>query len=171
VTIPIRLILYISFIACIVTLPSPWTIYNNCKRFFVLFHIGIWNSSTIYLHLNLLTHPPPPTRTPLHTVPFFIVLFLAINFWVDVQRGFSMYAYSGYTLLWAIQLLSLLSFTPLPATPHFSTAFNTSLYTLYVHNCYGLSYWCSIILFSFPSFPMFHRVVPLLQTCSTYEFV
>jgi hypothetical protein len=26
-------------------------------------------------------------------------------------------------------------------------------------------YWCSIILFS--SFPKFHRVVPLLQTCST----
>jgi hypothetical protein len=32
-------------------------------------------------------------------------------------------------------------------------------------------YWCSIILSSFPSFPEFHRVVPLLQTCSTYEFV
>jgi hypothetical protein len=32
-------------------------------------------------------------------------------------------------------------------------------------------YWCSIIFFSFPSFPWFHRVVPLLQTCSTSEFV
>jgi hypothetical protein len=32
-------------------------------------------------------------------------------------------------------------------------------------------YWCSIILSSFPSFPKFHRVVPLLQTCSTTEFV
>jgi hypothetical protein len=32
-------------------------------------------------------------------------------------------------------------------------------------------YWCFIILFSFPSFPKFHRVVPLLQTCSTFEFV
>jgi hypothetical protein len=29
----------------------------------------------------------------------------------------------------------------------------------------------SLILFSFPSFLVFHRVVPLLQTCSTYEFV
>jgi hypothetical protein len=32
-------------------------------------------------------------------------------------------------------------------------------------------YWCSIILFFFPSFPEFHRVVPLLQTSSTFEFV
>jgi hypothetical protein len=32
-------------------------------------------------------------------------------------------------------------------------------------------YWSSIILFSFPSFLQFHRVVPLLQTCSTFEFV
>jgi hypothetical protein len=30
---------------------------------------------------------------------------------------------------------------------------------------------CSIVLFSFPSFPEFHRVVPLLQTCSNSEFV
>jgi hypothetical protein len=32
-------------------------------------------------------------------------------------------------------------------------------------------YWCSIILFSFLSFPEFHRVVPLLQMCCTIEFV
>jgi hypothetical protein len=25
--------------------------------------------------------------------------------------------------------------------------------------------------FSFPSFPEFHRIVPLLQTCSTYVFI
>jgi hypothetical protein len=31
-------------------------------------------------------------------------------------------------------------------------------------------YRCSIILFSFPSFPKFH-IVPLLETCSTSEFV
>jgi hypothetical protein len=32
-------------------------------------------------------------------------------------------------------------------------------------------YWCSIILFSFHSFPKFHRIVPLLKSCSTSEFV
>jgi hypothetical protein len=29
----------------------------------------------------------------------------------------------------------------------------------------------AIILFSFPSSLKFHKVVPLLQTCSTYKFV
>jgi hypothetical protein len=32
-------------------------------------------------------------------------------------------------------------------------------------------YWCSIIFFSFLSFPEFHRVVPLLLICSKSEFV
>jgi hypothetical protein len=32
-------------------------------------------------------------------------------------------------------------------------------------------YWCSVILFSFPSSPELHTVVPLLQTCSSSEFV
>jgi hypothetical protein len=37
---------------------------------------------------------------------------------------------------------------------------------------YALQYcWCSIILFSFPSSPEFHRVVLLFQTHSTDEFV
>jgi hypothetical protein len=55
---------------------------------------------------------------------------------------------------------------------HVSTAFSTHPYILYLHRCYILQYyWCSILLFSFPSFPKFHRVVPLLQICSTYEFV
>jgi hypothetical protein len=31
-------------------------------------------------------------------------------------------------------------------------------------------YWCSIVLFSFPSFSEFYWVVPLLQTCSTFVF-
>jgi hypothetical protein len=38
-------------------------------------------------------------------------------------------------------------------------------------SCGMWCYLCSIILFSFPSFPEFHRVVPLLQMCSTSEFV
>jgi hypothetical protein len=43
----------------------------------------------------------------------------------------------------------------------------SSTFTFYILQYY----WCSIILFPFPSFPKVHRVVPLLQTCSTYEFV
>jgi hypothetical protein len=56
--------------------------------------------------------------------------------------------------------------------PHFSIASNTHPYNLYLLRCYALwYYWCSIIFFYFPSFLVFLRVVPLLQTWSTYEFV
>jgi hypothetical protein len=83
-----------------------------------------------------------------------------------------MYHCCGYTLFCSDQCLPLFFLTPLPPIPLFSTAFNTQLYVLGLHRCYVLWYcWCSIILFSFPSFPEFHRVVPLLQTCSTYEIV
>jgi hypothetical protein len=55
--------------------------------------------------------------------------------------------------------------------PHFSIAFNTYPYILYLHRCYVLlCCWCFII-FSFSSFPKFYRVVPLIQTGSTYVFV
>jgi hypothetical protein len=65
---------------------------------------------------------------------------------------------------------------PFASHPPFFNSFQyTSLYhpyILYLHRHNVLQYcWCSIILFSFPSFPKFHRVVPLLLTCSTYEFV
>jgi hypothetical protein len=83
-----------------------------------------------------------------------------------------MYPHSEYTLLWFVQLLPLLSLTPLPPIRHFSTAFNTYPYILCLYRCYILWYcWCFIILFSFPSLPKFHRIVPLSQICSTYEFV
>jgi hypothetical protein len=56
--------------------------------------------------------------------------------------------------------------------PHYSTAFSTHPYILYLHRCNILwYYWWSIILFSFLSFPEFHRAIPVLQTCSTSEFV
>jgi hypothetical protein len=76
-----------------------------------------------------------------------------------------MHAHCGCALLWSIQRLPLLSLTPLLPTPHFSRYFNThpisSTCTSYVMRYY----WCSIILFSFPSFSEFHIVVTLLQTC------
>jgi hypothetical protein len=70
------------------------------------------------------------------------------------------------------QPLQLLSFTPLPPITHCSTAFNRYPYILYLSRCCVLWYcWHSIIPFSFLSFPQFHNVVILLQTCSTYIFV
>jgi hypothetical protein len=53
----------------------------------------------------------------------------------------------------------------------FSTAFNTYPYILYL---LILSYAILLMLchsLFLSSFPKFHRVVPLLQTCSTSEFV
>jgi hypothetical protein len=82
-----------------------------------------------------------------------------------------MYAYCGCALLWPIHPLPLLSLTPLPPTPHFSIAFNTYLYILYLHILCHSILLMLVILFSFFSFPEFHRVVPLLQTCSISEFV
>jgi hypothetical protein len=75
----------------------------------------------------------------------------------------------GYTLLWFIQLLPLLSLTPLPPIPHFSTAFNTHPY-IHTFTSYAilLMRYHSLLL---SLFPKIHRVVPLLQTCSTSEFV
>jgi hypothetical protein len=59
---------------------------------------------------------------------------------------------------------------PYPFTSHPLTSFNTHPYILYIHVlCYVIL--LITILFSFPSFPEFHGVVPLLRTCSTSEFV
>jgi hypothetical protein len=63
---------------------------------------------------------------------------------------------------------------PYPFTsqpPHFLTVFDTQPHVLYLHILWYEYYWCSVILFSFLSFPKFHRVAPLLQIFSTIEFV
>jgi hypothetical protein len=73
-----------------------------------------------------------------------------------------MHAHCKYTLHWSVQPLALLSFNPLPPTPHLSTAFNTHPPLL----SHFMFYMTDALSFSFP-FPEFHRVVPLLQTCST----
>jgi hypothetical protein len=61
-----------------------------------------------------------------------------------------------YTLHRSIQSFPLLSLTPSPFIPRFSTAFNIYPYFLYLHKCYVLWYfWCSIVLLLLPSFPKF----------------
>jgi hypothetical protein len=56
--------------------PLPATLKAIARGLFILFHISIWNPSTIHPHLNLFHSPSPPTRTPplvppphTHTVP------------------------------------------------------------------------------------------------------
>jgi hypothetical protein len=65
VTILIRLILYINLLPPSVSLPAP--IKAIMRSFLALFHIGIWNPSTIYCHLNLLHSPSLLLLIPPHT--------------------------------------------------------------------------------------------------------
>jgi hypothetical protein len=44
-----------------------------------------------------------------------------------------MYALWECALLWSVQSLRILTLTPLPPTPHFSTSFNTHSYILHLH--------------------------------------
>jgi hypothetical protein len=60
----------------------------------------------------------------------------------------------------------------LPPNPWYTTAFTTHPYIHYLHRFLCLMYHlCSIILFSFPSFPKFHSIVPLFQTYFVCEFM
>jgi hypothetical protein len=84
VTILIRLILYIIYIASIVSTPQPLR-HPTCKAsaggFSVLFHIGLWSPSIIYHQLNLLSSPSPfPLIPHPHTHnTYFTVLIFIIN--------------------------------------------------------------------------------------------
>jgi hypothetical protein len=75
-----------------------------------------------------------------------------------------MYALCGRALLWSVQSLRILSLAVAP--PCFATAFNTHSHILYFHLL-----WYAILLMLYHSLSKFHRVVLLLQTCSTSEFV
>jgi hypothetical protein len=93
-------------------------------------------------------HPPPPTGTP--SQYHFIVLSFIINSKFSVQRDFLMCPWCGYTLLWSIQLLPLLSLTPsLP--PPIIQQLLIHIITLYLHRCNV--FWYCWLSFSFP-FPL-----------------
>jgi hypothetical protein len=128
VTIPISLILYIIYIAC---LPTPHKAI--IRGFLVLFHIDMWSPFTIYHHLNLLPSPFPLQLVALphtHCTYFTVVIFIT-NIWVNIQRGVSMQC--GCALVWSVQSLLILFLTPLPPIPSFSIAFNIHSYILYLH--------------------------------------
>jgi hypothetical protein len=85
VTIPIKLILYISYSASTISLSipsSPPTTFKEIARgFFVLFHIGIWSPSIIFPHLNLFHSlsllplvPSPQVNCTYFTVLYFIII-------------------------------------------------------------------------------------------------
>jgi hypothetical protein len=71
VTIPIRLVLYISYIALILSPPQPppCTTSCYCKRFTCSISYKSMKSITIYPHHNLLPSPSPSHNYSLPTVP------------------------------------------------------------------------------------------------------
>jgi hypothetical protein len=144
------------------------------RSFLVLFHIDIWSPSTTHHRPNLLPSPfhlPLLPPLPLHRhCAYFIVLVFMINIWVVVQRGISMYVHCGCGLLWSVQSLRILSLTLYLPPPFFNIFQYTFLYPLPSH-LVVCDITDALSLFSFPSFPEFHRVDPLLQTCSTTESI
>jgi hypothetical protein len=76
-----------------------------------------------------------------------------------------MYPRCDYTLLWSVQPLLLLSLTPSLPTPFF----NSFQYISFIFSAFADIVFYNIVdtLSLFPS----SRVFPLLQTCSTSEFV
>jgi hypothetical protein len=65
VTILIRLILHIIYIASIISRPQLPP--HPARVFFSQFHIDIWSPSTIYHYLNLISSPSPLPLVPPHT--------------------------------------------------------------------------------------------------------
>jgi hypothetical protein len=49
--------------------PLPTPLQAITRGFIVLFHLGIWSPSTMFLHLNLLRSPSSLSQAPPHTVP------------------------------------------------------------------------------------------------------
>jgi hypothetical protein len=122
--------------------------YVNCG--------GEWGFIVKILNMSSI-HPPPAQRT------YFTDLSFIFNSKVSAQGGFSVYLSCENTVLWSILspfLLSLLSLL-----------FNSFQYLSLCHLPAQISILLTIILFSFPSSPDFHRLVPLFQSSSIYECV
>jgi hypothetical protein len=119
-------------------------------------------------HLDHIYSPLPPTHTGpvLQTHPSFLILGSMFKEFLDLSQLWICY----YSLFNSSPFIALLY--PFPPTPYYSAAFGTYHYVIYLHRWNIFQYcWFSIILFSVPSYPRFHRTVSLLQTCSTYKYV
>jgi hypothetical protein len=142
------------------------------RSFLVLFHIVYDVNLPYTVTLISFLHLPSPTNAPSHTrtVPTLQFWFLFLIFKL-MFKGMSQYMSTVGILYFGPFNSFNYSVTPLPPPPiiqHFSIhILISSTFTSYIVRYYG----CSIILFSFPSFPKFPRIVPLLQTCSTFQFV
>jgi hypothetical protein len=155
------------------TPPQPLPSTPKARGFIIVFHICIWSPSPIFPHLHLLHSLPsisislPPNA---HTVPILqSCLLLLIS--KSAFQGVSQCSPTVSTLYFG-QFNPLCS-SPFPLLSH-PRLFNSFQYiSLYPPPAQMLciSILLTIVLFSFPSSPKFHREIPLLRTCSTYRFV
>jgi hypothetical protein len=139
------------------------------RGFLALFHIGIWSPSTIHGHLNLFSSPStlPLVPSPPHTLClFYCVLILSWH-----SEG--CLNVCPFRLCFTLDCSIPLNILPYPFTSHliFQHISVHILISSTFTSCGMRYYCCSIILFTFLFFPKFHRVVTLLQTCSTTEFI
>jgi hypothetical protein len=114
--------------------------------------------------------PPPTSNPPPHTYCTYFTVLVFLIFELTF-RGVSQCMPSVGVLDFG--LFNPLECPPLPlnlSPPHFQHFQYTFLHPLPSHRMvYDIT--IALLFFSFPSFLEFHRVVPLLQTCSTTEFV
>jgi hypothetical protein len=81
VTIPIRLVRYIIYVAPITSPhqpPSPPHLRAIARGFFVLFYMGMWSPSTIYATVISFIHLLPSLVPPHTHCNYFIVLWFLI---------------------------------------------------------------------------------------------
>jgi hypothetical protein len=133
--------------------PFPAPLKAIARASLILFHTGIRSPSTIYRHLNLLHSPSLPPHTVLILLSCFSLLISKSMFRVSQCMPTVIMLSFGLVNL---PLFSLTFFQQLLIHILISSTFTS---------CVMRYYWCLIILFSF------HRVDPLLQICSTSEFV
>jgi hypothetical protein len=151
--------------------PFPTPLKAIARGLIVLFHIGIGSPSTIYRHLNILPSPSPlPTSThPSYTVPILQSWFLLFK--LTFKRVSQCMPTVGVP---CFGLCNPFEYSALPfyLSPSIFQQFLIPILISSTCTSYVMwYYWCASIFYSFPSFPEFHRVVSLSQTCSMSEFV
>jgi hypothetical protein len=121
------------------------------------------NSINQFLHLNL--------QYPSYTVPILQsclsliiskLLFKGISQWISAVIILYFCPFNPF------------HYSPLSLSSHYTflDSFQYISLCLLMMLCYVFWYcWGAIILSSLPSFLELHKVVPLLETCSTYEFL
>jgi hypothetical protein len=137
-----------------------------------LFHLIYEAHQPYYLTLVSFFHLPPSHNYPLtHTVPilqFCLLVLISKSMLKEVSQCIPAESILNFGPFNPFHYSPLCLYLPAPIFQQLSR----HVLFLYFHRCYVLWYcWCPRVLFYFPSFTEFHRVVPLLQTCSTYECV